>query len=65
MTHYTKYAATPTDDDPVLLIVDNHMSHYSLEAVTFCTEHYMTLKSLPPHSSHKLQPLDRGFLGVT
>jgi hypothetical protein len=30
-----KYYVQPNDDVPVLLILDNHMSHCSLEAVTF------------------------------
>jgi hypothetical protein len=59
---YLKYDVKPTEDDPVLLILENHMSHCSLEAV-FCGEHHITLLSLPPHSSHRLQPLDRGFFG--
>jgi len=31
-----------TEDDPVL-ILDGHMPHCSLDAVSFCTEHYITL----------------------
>jgi hypothetical protein len=58
-----KYYVKPTEDNPDLLILDNRM-HCSLEAVTFCREHYITLLSLPPHSRYKLQPLDRGFFGL-
>jgi len=59
---FAKYAR-PTEDDPVLLTVDSHMTHCSLEAVTFCRQNYITLLSLLPHPSHNLQPLDRGFFG--
>ena len=39
--HFGKYAR-PTEDDPVLLIADSHMSYCSLEAVTFYRQHYTT-----------------------
>mgnify|MGYP002224295709 CR=1 FL=1 len=48
----------PCDNDPVLLILDNDASHCSLQAVEFCRNHHILL-SLPPHSSHMMQPLDR------
>ena len=51
----------PTNSNPVLLILDNHSSHISLEAVTYAKEHFIHLLSIPPHSSHKLQPLDKCF----
>ncbi|XP_030762946.1 uncharacterized protein LOC115887620 [Sitophilus oryzae] len=50
-----------SEEDPVLLILDNHVSHRSLEAVLYCREHHIILLSLPPHASHRLQPLDRSF----
>jgi hypothetical protein len=52
----------PSSDDPVLLVVVNHASHCSLAAILFCRDHHFTLLTLPPHASHKLQPLDKGFL---
>jgi hypothetical protein len=53
----------PTKEDPALLILDSHISHCSIEAVLFCREHHITLLSLPPHASHRLQPSDGGFFG--
>jgi hypothetical protein len=47
-----KNCVTPTEDGPVL-ILDDHMSQCSLAAVP--------LWCLYPHSTHKLQPIDRGF----
>jgi hypothetical protein len=61
LQHFTRHAR-PTKDDPVLLILDNHVSHCTLAAVVFYREN-ITLLSLPPHSSHKLQPLDVGCFG--
>lgn len=51
----------PTQEEPVLLILDNHSSHCTLAAVNFCRENHIVLLSLPPHSSHRMQPLDRCF----
>ncbi|XP_045506216.1 uncharacterized protein LOC123702483 [Colias croceus] len=46
-----------------LLILDNHCSHQSLDAYEFCRENGIHLLSLPPHTSHKMQPLDVTFYG--
>ena len=50
-------------EDPVLLILDNHSSHISLDVVLYCRQHSIHMLSLPPHSSHKAQPLDVCFYG--
>lgn len=60
--HFKKYSS-PTIAEPVLLIIDNHGSHISKEAYEFCKENFIILLSLPPHSSHRLQPLDVVFYG--
>jgi hypothetical protein len=47
---------------PVLLILDGHKSHTkSLSTIEFARENGIEMVSLPPHTSHKLQPLDRSF----
>nr|CAD7393524.1 unnamed protein product [Timema cristinae] len=43
--------------------MNNHGSHITKEAYDFCKENFITLLSLPPHSSHRLQPLDVIFYG--
>uniref|UniRef100_A0A8D8QYF3 DDE-1 domain-containing protein n=1 Tax=Cacopsylla melanoneura TaxID=428564 RepID=A0A8D8QYF3_9HEMI len=43
------------------LILDNHVSHVSYEAVTHAKKKFIHMLSLPPHTSHKTQPLDRVF----
>lgn len=53
----------PSKEDPVLLILDNHASHVSLAAVELCRDNYVTMLTIPPHTSHKLQPLDLTFFG--
>lgn len=49
----------PTEKEPVLLILDGHASHKDLEVITFAKDHHIHMLSLPPHTSHRLQPLDR------
>jgi hypothetical protein len=51
------------ETDPVLLVLDNHISHCNLEAVILCRDNNITSLSIPPHGSHKIQPLDCGFFG--
>lgn len=48
---------------PILLILDNHISHISIKAVELCRDSGIHLLTLPPHTSHKLQPLDRCVYG--
>ena len=48
---------------PVLLLVDGHSSHTTLEAAEFCAEHEIILYCLLPHASHLMQPCDRGLFG--
>lgn len=49
----------PTEESPALLIVDGHSSHKDLDVITFAKQHHIHMLSIPPHTSHKLQPLDR------
>ncbi|XP_030834702.1 uncharacterized protein LOC115921391 [Strongylocentrotus purpuratus] len=43
---------------PVLLLVDGHSTHQSLEVARFCHENGIILYRLPPHATHLLQPCD-------
>ena len=42
-----------------LLILDGHTSHSSLKSLDYCRENEIEMISLPPHTTHALQPLDR------
>ena len=44
--------------------MDNHNSHITLEGVELAKNHGLDLLTLPPHCSHKLQPLDVGVFGA-
>ena len=47
----------------ILLILDNHESHITLQAVDLAKENGIVMLTLPPHTSHRLQPLDRSVYG--
>ncbi|GBP35500.1 hypothetical protein EVAR_20010_1 [Eumeta japonica] len=54
----------PTEASPVLLILDGHYSHTrNLDVLMAARANNVTIISLPPHSTHKMQPLDRSFMG--
>jgi len=44
-----------------LLIVDGHSSHINYAFIIKCNVHRILLCVLPPHSTHRLQPLDVGL----
>ncbi|XP_023310433.1 uncharacterized protein LOC111691596 [Anoplophora glabripennis] len=62
LRHFKK-VVKPSLEDPVLLIMDNHSTHCTLEAYEFCKANGIILLTIPPHTSHRLQPLDVTFYG--
>ena len=44
-----------------IIILDGHHSHKTYEAVTYGRNNGIHLLTLPPHSTHKMQPLDRTY----
>jgi hypothetical protein len=53
----------PDTDRPILLILDGHKTHtLNLDVINLAREKCVTLLCLPPHCSHRLQPLDVGFM---
>ena len=62
LQHFGKCTNSSTSNKQ-LLIVDGHGSHKSLAAITLARQLGITMISLPPHTTHKLQPLDRAFFG--
>ncbi|CAG7669233.1 unnamed protein product [Allacma fusca] len=59
LKHFRRHA-TRNPGTHVLLILDNHGSHISYDVVKYCRKNAIELLTLPPHSSHKMQPLDVG-----
>ena len=55
---FIKETATKAKRDWRLLIVDGHGSHLTLKFLGICQSHRILLAVYPPHSTHRLQPLD-------
>ena len=45
------------------MIIDGHSSHVTARFIAFCITSKIDLFLLPPHSSHKTQPLDLSIFG--
>ena len=48
---------------PLLLLMDGHSSHFSPLFVNRAADENIIVFCLPPHSTHKTQPLDKGVFG--
>lgn len=60
--HFLKYSK-PTEADPVLLIFDGHATHTkNLTLVEKARANHVHIIVIPPHTSHRLQPLDVAFM---
>jgi hypothetical protein len=62
LDHFIKFTK-PSENDIQLLILDNHESHVSISAIQKAKDNHIIMLTLPPHTSHKLQPLDRSVFG--
>ena len=51
-----------SSENKVILILDNHTSHVFLAAINFARKNGIIMLSIPPHTSHKIQPLYISFL---
>jgi hypothetical protein len=58
--HFEKHTAGRKTGVYRMLVIDGHESHVSVEFDRFCKDHNIITISMPPHSSHLLQPLDVG-----
>lgn len=56
-----KFAKDKEIQFPILLIVDGHSTHISLEASEYCRENKIILYCLLPNATHILQACDIGF----
>lgn len=62
LDHFINHAH-PSKENKVLIILDNHESHVTIQAINKARENGIVMLTIPPHTSHKLQPLDRGVFG--
>ena len=60
--HFLKYSHASTDK-PALLILDGHSTHTrNLELLDLAKSNGVHILCLPPHCTHRLQPLDVSFM---
>lgn len=62
LEHFIRHVR-PSESNRILLLMDNHASHVTLQAVNLCRENYITLLGFPAHTSHRMQPLDVSVYG--
>ncbi|CAH2085301.1 unnamed protein product [Euphydryas editha] len=53
----------PSEQKKILLLLDNHESHKFYPALEYASKNHIIFLSFPPHTTHKLQPLDVAVYG--
>lgn len=62
MHHFIKHT-NPTISNPVLLLLDGHSTHVkNIPVIDIAKKNHITILCFPPHTTHKLQPLDISFM---
>ena len=61
--HFIKYVQGRDSSEPVLILYDGHISHFSLDLIEWARTNNSILFVLSPHCSHILQPMDVGCFG--
>lgn len=62
MEHFIE-KVKPSVEKPVILLMDNHESHISIPVINLAKTNGVILITFHPHTSHKMQPLDRSVFG--
>ena len=62
LKHFVKHSKV-TKEKPCLLILDNHVSHLSIEGLMFAKNNGITMMTFTPHCSHRMQALDISLYG--
>ncbi|XP_022834564.1 uncharacterized protein LOC111362220 [Spodoptera litura] len=62
LKHIQKHTLS-SKENPILLLLDNHESHTSIDAINYCRNNGIACLSFPPLTTHRLQPLDVGVFG--
>lgn len=60
LKHFQTYAKANLEDK-VILILDGHASHKGIDALNYSKENGIEMICLPPHCTHRMQPLDVCF----
>nr|CAH7753508.1 unnamed protein product [Callosobruchus chinensis] len=62
LRHFIEHVK-PSESSQVVLILDGHYSHSrNIDVINIGRENFIHIVCLPPHSTHKLQPLDVAFM---
>ncbi|XP_065674023.1 uncharacterized protein LOC136090970 [Hydra vulgaris] len=59
MKHFVKHTRS-SKENPSILLLDNHESHISIPTIQLAKYNRITMVTFHPHTSQKMQPLDRG-----
>lgn len=60
--HFVEHTK-PSEDNAIVLIFDGHYTHTrNIDVIDFARENHISIVCLPPHSTHKMQPMDVGFM---
>lgn len=62
LKHFIKHVKC-AKESKVLMLLDNHDSHILNTSLNLAKNNGIVLLTFPPHTSHKLQPLDRTVYG--
>lgn len=62
MEHFIKFAR-PSKERPGIVLMNNHESHISVPVIRLAKENGVILVTLHPHTSNKMQPLDKSVFG--
>lgn len=60
LKHFQSFVKSSINDK-VILIVDGHASHKGIECLEFAKQNGIIIICLPPHCTHRMQPLDVSF----
>lgn len=58
---FVKFVDMTKDKRAILLILDGHVSHTTLDTIKLSRDEHISIVLLPPHCTDVLQPLDRVF----
>ena len=50
--------------EPCLLLLDGHISHINIDFLKRCHKHNIHVCAYPPHTTHRLQPLDASVFAL-
>ncbi|XP_022163625.1 uncharacterized protein LOC111029082 [Myzus persicae] len=63
LEHFIKQT-NPTESNPVLPLLDGHATHVkNLDIIDLTRKNNVIILCFPPHTTHRLQPLDLSFMG--